>query len=148
MADPSSPYPAKEIFCTEEDVFKLLICVDCFGYQQSLRIKWDIWKGTQRYFTLHCTLSNLSIKTGKIPQKWKVPPLSLIPKSQTIAGNFRWVQIFAIFAERPASAKIKTAKKCTKMEVDDVITCVRRYKLVPVWMRWRSTVCLTSKWLL
>ena len=28
-----------------------------------------------------------------------------------IAGNFRWVQIFAIFADRPASAKIKTAKK-------------------------------------
>ena len=34
-----------------------------------------------------------------------------------IAGNFRWVQIFAIFADRPASAKIKTAKKCTKMEI-------------------------------
>ena len=31
-----------------------------------------------------------------------------------IAGNFRWVQIFAIFADKPASAKIKTAKKCTK----------------------------------
>ena len=28
-----------------------------------------------------------------------------------IAGNFRWVQIFAIFADRPASVKIKTAKK-------------------------------------
>ena len=34
-----------------------------------------------------------------------------------IAGNFRWVQIFAIFADRPASAKIKTAKKCTRMEL-------------------------------
>ena len=31
-----------------------------------------------------------------------------------IAGNFRWVQIFAIFVDKPASAKIKTAKKCTK----------------------------------
>ena len=31
--------------------------------------------------------------------------------SYRIAGNFRWVQIFAIFADRPASAKIKTAKK-------------------------------------
>ena len=49
-----------------------------------------------------------------------------------IAGNFRWVQIFAIFADRPASAKIKTAKKYTKMEIDDVITCVRRYELAPV----------------
>ena len=28
-----------------------------------------------------------------------------------IAGNFRWVQIFAIFADRPASAKIKTTKR-------------------------------------
>ena len=28
-----------------------------------------------------------------------------------------------IFADRPASAKIKTAKKYTKMEIDDVITC-------------------------
>ena len=28
-----------------------------------------------------------------------------------IAGNFRWVQIFEIFADRPASAKIKTAKR-------------------------------------
>ena len=43
-----------------------------------------------------------------------------------IAGNFRWVQFFAIFADRPASVKIKTAKKWTKMEIDDIITCVRR----------------------
>ena len=46
-----------------------------------------------------------------------------------IAGNFRWVQIFTIFADRPASANIRTTKKCTKMEIDDVITCVRRYEL-------------------
>ena len=32
-------------------------------------------------------------------------------KTYRIAGNFRMVQIFAIFADRPASAKIKTAKK-------------------------------------
>ena len=31
-----------------------------------------------------------------------------------IAGNFRWVQIFVIFADKPAFAKIKPAKKCTK----------------------------------
>ena len=47
-----------------------------------------------------------------------------------IAGNFRWVQIFEIFADRPASMKIKNGKKCTKMEIDDVITCVRRYAYV------------------
>ena len=41
-----------------------------------------------------------------------------------IAGNFRWVQIFAIFADRPASTKIKTAKKCTKMEI---VTSLRAY---------------------
>ena len=41
-----------------------------------------------------------------------------------IAGYFCWVQIFTIFADRPASAKIKTAKK---MEIDDVITCVVEY---------------------
>ena len=29
----------------------------------------------------------------------------------SIAGNFRWVQIFAMFADRLAYAKIKTAKK-------------------------------------
>ena len=40
-----------------------------------------------------------------------------------IAGNFRWVQIFAIFADRPASAKIKTAKKYTKIEI---MTSLRR----------------------
>ena len=34
-----------------------------------------------------------------------------ISDSYRIAGNFHWVQIFAIFADRPASAKIKTAKK-------------------------------------
>ena len=45
-------------------------------------------------------------------------------KSYRIAGNFRWVQIFAIFADRPASAKIKTAKKCTKMEI---VTSLRAY---------------------
>ena len=44
-----------------------------------------------------------------------------------IAGNFRWVRFFAIFTDRPASAKIKTAKKWTKMEIDDVITCVVEY---------------------
>ena len=49
-----------------------------------------------------------------------------------IAGNFCWVQIFAIFADRPASAKIKTAKKLTKTEIDDVVMCVHRYELVPV----------------
>ena len=48
-----------------------------------------------------------------------------IPKhNYRIAGNFRWVQIFAIFADRPASAKIKTAKKCTKMEI---VTSLRAY---------------------
>ena len=49
-----------------------------------------------------------------------------------IAENFRLVQIFAIFADRPASAKIKAAKKLTKTEIDDAIMCVHRYKLVPV----------------
>ena len=39
---------------------------------------------------------------------------------------FAGVQIFAIFADRSASAKIKTAKKWTKMEIDDVIMYVRR----------------------
>ena len=49
-----------------------------------------------------------------------------------IAGNFRWVQVFAIFADRPASAKIKAVKNLTKTEIDDVIMCVHRYELVPV----------------
>ena len=33
------------------------------------------------------------------------------PSEYRIAGSFRWVQIFAIFENRPASAKIKTVKK-------------------------------------
>ena len=37
--------------------------------------------------------------------------ISVVNGAYCIAGNFRWVQIFAIFADRPASAKIKTAKK-------------------------------------
>ena len=36
--------------------------------------------------------------------------------SYRIEGNFCWVQIFAIFADRPASVKIKTAKRYTKTE--------------------------------
>ena len=31
-------------------------------------------------------------------------------ESYRIAGNFRWVQIFMIFMDRPASAKIKMRK--------------------------------------
>ena len=59
-----------------------------------------------------------------------------------IVGYFRWVQIFAIFADRPPSVKIKTTKKSIKI---DVIMCVRRYKLVhDAWMRWFSTVSLPS----
>ena len=30
------------------------------------------------------------------------------------------------FADRPASMKLKTAKKLTEMEIDDVITCIRQ----------------------
>ena len=43
-----------------------------------------------------------------------------------IGGNnyFRWVQIFVIFVDRPASAKIKTMKKLIKTEIDEVIMCV------------------------
>ena len=33
-----------------------------------------------------------------------------------IAGNFRWVQIFSIFVNKPASAKMK---KCTKIRGQD-----------------------------
>ena len=32
------------------------------------------------------------------------------------------------------------------MEIDDVVTCVHQYELVPLWTRWFSTVCLHSKW--
>ena len=38
-----------------------------------------------------------------------------------IAGNFHWVQIFAIFADRPASAKILNGKKINQDGIDDVI---------------------------
>ena len=49
-----------------------------------------------------------------------------------IAGNFRWVQIFMIFADKPVSVKTKTVKKLTKTEIDDVVMCIHRYELVPV----------------
>jgi len=85
MADPSSPYPEK-IFCTEEDVFKLLICVDCFGYQQSLRIKWDmisgrVLKGTSHSIA-HCSTCQLKLgkyhKNGKFLHCPQFPNLKLI----------------------------------------------------------------------
>ena len=49
-------------------------------------------------------------------------------KLYCIAGNnyLHWVQIFVILEDRPASAKIKTRKKLTKTENDDVILCVHR----------------------
>ena len=49
---------------------------------------------------------------------------------------FRWVQIFVIFVDRPASAKIKTMKKLTKTEIDEVIICLH-------WSIWTSaqSVC-------
>ena len=72
-----------------------------------------------------------------------LPQLSHNCPTYCIVGNFRWVQIFKIFADRPTSMKIRTAKKWTEMEIDDVITCIRR---VPMWTRWFSTVCLPSKW--
>ena len=48
-----------------------------------------------------------------------------------IAGKFCWVQIFA---DRPASTKIKLQKKWTKMEIGDFIMCIHRYKLVPTYI--------------
>ena len=64
-----------------------------------------------------------------------------------IAGNFRWVQMFVIFMDRPAPRKYKPRKSelSYKMEIDDIIMCLCRYKLVPMWTRWFSTVCLPSK---
>ena len=62
--------------------------------------------------------------------------------SYRIAWNCCWVQSFVIYTDRPVSAKRKL------QENDDVIMCVHWYKLVPVWTRWLSTVCLSSKWLL
>ena len=41
----------------------------------------------------------------------KVEIQGFLLKAYRIVGNFRWVQIFAILVDRPASAKIKTAKK-------------------------------------
>ena len=41
----------------------------------------------------------------------------------SIARNFHWVQIFMVFADRPASVKIKM-KKSTELEIDDVIMCI------------------------
>ena len=57
------------------------------------------------------------------------------------SGKFSLGAIFAIFMDRPASANIKAAIKWTKMEINDIITCVHR---VPMWARWLSTVCLSS----
>ena len=62
---------------------------------------------------------NLDMQQGSVIQPCIVCVLhtSLLPGPATndvkyrIAGNFCWVQIFAIFADRPTSVKIKTAKK-------------------------------------
>ena len=48
---------------------------------------------------------------GAPRQRFKPLPQKTQNPRYRIAGNFRWVQIFAIFADRPASAKIKTAKR-------------------------------------
>ena len=79
-----------------------------------------------------------------IPNKPTPRASSLI--NYHIAGNLCWLQIFMIFTDRPASAKIKLQTKWTKMEIDDVIMCVHWYELVPVWTSWFSMVCLPCKW--
>ena len=49
------------------------------------------------------------------PAFWEYYPCNC--PTYRIVGNFHWVQIFVIFADRPASTKIKTTKKWTKMEI-------------------------------
>ena len=55
---------------------------------------------------------NFSVVAGNATGK-----LDTVYMCYRIAGNVRGVQIFAIFTDRPASTKIKTAKKCTRMEL-------------------------------
>ena len=43
--------------------------------------------------------------------------LILLVKNYRIAGNFRWVQIFAIFMDRPASARIKLQKNTSRWKL-------------------------------
>jgi len=98
----------------------------------------DQWKATTRRSTTTSTVgsvkqerickserSNVEQSEYVCHERWRFTLHSLAYNyTYRIAGNFRWVQIFTIFVDRPASAKIKTTKKCTKMEI---VTSLRAY---------------------
>ena len=102
MADPSSPYP-EEIFCTEEDVFNLLLALDTSKASGSDGISGRMLKGTSHSIAPVLTnLFNLSIKTGKIPQKWKISSIVPIPKSQTNTDdpcNYRPISLLPVVSK-------------------------------------------------
>ena len=80
MADPSSPHP-EEIFCTEEDVFNLLLALDITKASGSDGISGRKLKGTSYSIApVLMKLFNLSIKTEKIPQKRKISSVVPIPR--------------------------------------------------------------------
>ena len=84
----------------------------------------SLWQQQPEYLDNHCSQSRVH-KTIKFEPKF------------FLGANF-----LTIFTDIPALAKIKN---WTKMEINDIITCIHR---VPMWTRWFCTVCLPSKWLL
>ena len=102
MTDPSSPYP-EEIFCTEEGVSNLLLALDTSKASGSDGISGRMLKGTSHSIVPVLTnLLNLSIKTGKIPQKWKTSSIVPIPKSQTNTDdpcNYRPISLLPVVSK-------------------------------------------------
>ena len=57
------------------------------------------------------------------------------------SGKFSLGANFCNFRGQTCFHKNKSCERWTKMEIDDITTCVHR---VPMWARWLSTVCLPS----
>ena len=87
IADPSLAHP-DDIFCTEVEIFNLLNAMETTKASGPDKISGKMLKGTATSLTPNLTeLFNLSIRTGKIPQMWKIPSVVPIPKTPKNADN-------------------------------------------------------------
>ena len=77
-----SPAPPDNIFCTEEEVYKLLIALDSTKASGPDRISAKMLKATTQSISPSlATLFSKSIALGKVPRNWKTSSVVPIPKT-------------------------------------------------------------------
>ena len=100
---PSSMLPSDEILCTEEETFNLIMAIDDSKAIGPDGISGRMLKATASTIVPSLTtLFNLSIKVGKIPQKWKISSVVPIPKTPTNSenpSNYRPISLLSVVSK-------------------------------------------------